>query len=121
MSQRERRRRRPRHNNHVSPLTKKRRVEHGLSEREVSRAKQLRDADWSYEDIAHELHRTVREVELAIAASRSPNPKNPNTTIYTDRVTLARLREQELPGETRHQTLVRLLEEHAHFQRLLLS
>lgn len=121
MSQHDRRRRRLKRDNHVSPLTKKRRVAHGLSEREIGQAKQLRDAAWPCEAIAHELHRTVREVELALAASRSANPDNPNTTIFTTRATLARFRDQELPGETRHQTLVRLLEEHAHLQRLFLG
>lgn len=94
-----------------------RRPAHSLPPELVTRAKELRDDGMPFEEIAERLGSAVRDVELALMNSRSPNPDSTAAGIYTDRSTLARFLRHAQPGETRHETLVRLIQladRHAH-------
>jgi hypothetical protein len=106
--------RKPRRNGHHRPHTSQqtlhRRPAHNLSPTLITRAKELRDDGASFEEIADRLGSPVRDVELALMNSRSPNPDSDAACIYTNRSTLDRFLRHAEPSETRHETLIWLLQ-----------
>ena len=103
-------RRRKRGHHYVAEATR-RRKRHNLLPDEVRRAKQMDERGLTIEEIADALDQPVRDVEVAMASTRSPNPESPFAVINTDKPTKDRFLHLKLPDETDHDTFVWMLDQ----------
>lgn len=111
--------RRKRGHHQVAERTKLRRPVHSLLPGEVRRANQMRDRGLTFQEIAGAIGQPVRDVELAIAPTRSPNPDSPFAVINTDKLTKDRFLSNRLPDDrSEHEVLVRVLNQAEAYQRL---
>lgn len=111
--------RRKRSHNQVAERTTMRRPSHNLLPGEAKRAKEMRDSGMTFQEIAGAIGQPVRDVELAIAATRSRNPDSPFAVINTDTLTKDRFLAFRLPDDgSEHDVLVRLLNQAEAYRRL---
>lgn len=110
--------RRKRSHHLVAADTKRRQSRHSLLPWEVEQAKRLEKQGKPINDIAEAIGQPVRDIELALASSRSRNPDNPNAIINTDKPTKARFLAFRRPDDrSDHDVLMRVLDHAEAFQR----